>query len=75
MRKEPRDPERIPEVLAALETRWGEVPDQRLGQVIVNLIRRELSPDPKNEANVLFAVEDAKLLEMLRQATDSSSAS
>ena len=75
MRKEPRDPERIPEVLAALETRWREVPDQRLGQVIVNLVRRELSPDPENEANALFAVEDDKFLEMLRQATGGSSAS
>lgn len=75
MRKEPRDPERITEVLAVLETRWREVSDQRLGQVIVNLVRRELSPDPENEANALFAVEDDKLLEMLRQATGRSSAS
>lgn len=62
---QPRDPERIPEILAALETRWREVPDQRFGQLLVNLVRRELGPDPVTEANSLFALEDRKLLEIL----------
>jgi hypothetical protein len=61
----PRDPERIPEVLEVLEARWREVPDQRLGQVLVNLVRKELNPDPSDEANRLFTLEDDALLEML----------
>lgn len=69
----PRDPNRISEVLAAIEARWREVPDQRLGQVLVNAVRRELSPEPENEANTLFAVEDGKLLEVLRKGTGTSS--
>lgn len=71
----PRDPERIPEVLAALETRWREAPDQRLGQVLMNLVRRELAPEPADEANRLFALEDDTLLEMLKRSTSRPSAS
>ena len=70
----PRDPNRIPEILAALEARWQEVPDQRLGQVLVNLVRRELSPEPESEGEALFAVEDDKLLEILRQRMGTSKA-
>lgn len=62
---QPRDEARISEVLTALEARWREVPDQRLGQLLVNLVRRELGPDPATEANSLFALEDRKLLEIL----------
>ena len=54
----PRDPDRIPEILGLLEQRWKETPDQRLGQVIVNLIRREASPDPMEEGQAIFALED-----------------
>lgn len=54
----PRDPDRIPEILGLLEQRWKETPDQRLGQVIMNLIRREASPDPAKEGQVIFALED-----------------
>lgn len=71
----PRDPDRIPEVLAALETRWREVPDQRLGQVLINFVRRELAPEPADEANRLFVLEDDTLLEMLRRSTSRPSAS
>lgn len=71
----PRDPDRIPEVLAALEARWREAPDQRLGQVLINLVRRELAPEPADEANRLFALEDDKLLEMLRRSTSRPPAS
>lgn len=70
-----RNPERIPEVLAALETRWREAPDQRFGQVVVNLVRRELAPDPRDEAKRLFSLEDDKLLEILGKSTGRPSAS
>lgn len=70
----PRDEARIPEVLEALEARWREVPDQRLGQVLINLVRRELAPDPADEANRFFSLEDDKLLEMLRQSTSKPTA-
>ncbi|MGB6057606.1 MAG: hypothetical protein WBF71_05025 [Microthrixaceae bacterium] len=72
---QPRDEARISELLTALETRWREVPDQRLGQLLVNIVRRELASDPANEASRLFVLEDDKLLEMLRQATSRSTAS
>jgi hypothetical protein len=65
----PRDPAWIPEVLEALETRWIGVPDQRLGQVVLNLLRRELSLDPIEEVRTLFFIEDEKLLEMIRRAS------
>lgn len=68
----PRDEARIPEVLEALEARWREVPDQRLGQVLINLVRRELAPEPESEGEALFAVEDDKLLEILRQVAGRS---
>lgn len=64
---QPRDEARISELLTALEARWREVPDQRLGQLLVNLVRRELAPDPASEANALFALEDRRLLEILNQ--------
>lgn len=64
----PRNPDRIPEVLAALETRWREVPDQRLGQLIVNVVRRELSPDPADEASAVFSVEDDTWLDWFADA-------
>jgi len=41
----------------------------------MNLVRRELAPDAVDEANTLVALEDDKLLEMLRQATGKSAAS
>jgi len=65
--EQPRDPDRIPEVLAALEARWREVPDQRLGQILINLVRRELSPDSTKECERMFAIEDDTWLELLRQ--------
>ncbi len=72
---QPRDELRIPEVLAALEARWRETPDQRLGQFLINLVRRELAPDPSDEANRLFSLEDDMLLEILRKSTGRPSAS
>lgn len=72
---QPRDESRIPQVIEALEARWQETPDQRFGQVVVNLVRRELAPDPADEASRLFSLEDDKLLEMLRKPTSRPSAS
>lgn len=65
MWSEPRDPDRIPEVLALLEERWRAVPDQRLGQVLVNLVRRELGPEPAREGEAIFALEDGRWIELL----------
>ncbi|MBN8866766.1 MAG: hypothetical protein J0H98_04380 [Solirubrobacterales bacterium] len=72
---QPRDESRIPQVIEALEARWQETPDQRLGQFLINLVRRELAPDPNDEANRLFSLEDDKLLEILGKPTGRPSAS
>lgn len=67
MRTEPRDPDRIPEILAALEARWQRVPDQRLGQVLVNVVRRELKPEQSEEGMTIFRIEDDRWLELLKR--------
>jgi uncharacterized protein YihD (DUF1040 family) len=54
-----RDPARIPEILRLIEEAWVGHPDQRLGQLLVNL----LDPSP----NRLFNVEDDVLQERLTQ--------
>lgn len=46
----PRDPKRIPRILAKLEKVWKKNPDLRLGQLITNCWT--------NSSNVLFYVED-----------------
>lgn len=71
---QPRDESRITQVIEALEARWRETPDQRFGQVVVNLVRRELAPDPSDEANRLFSLEDDKLLEILGKSMGRPSA-
>jgi hypothetical protein len=61
-----RDPDRIPAVLAALERRWKEQPDLRLGQLLVALLRRQISNlSTAEEGRRLFNVEDSQLLEWL----------
>ena len=65
-----RDPERIPIVLAAIEREWRKHPDQRLGQLVVNLLRRHGTVPPEDEGQVLFAVEDGELLRWLGAETD-----
>jgi hypothetical protein len=50
-----RNEERIPEILSALEDHWYEHPDQRLGQLIVNLTGEKDT----------FAVEDDELMRRL----------
>jgi hypothetical protein len=53
-----RDPARIPLVLNALRLVWEEMPDLRLGQLIVNTVK------PTEACPELFYVEDAHLLEL-----------
>ena len=52
-----RPAERIPAVLSLLESAWRRHPDQRLGQLLVNLTGTGPSP--------LFDVEDTVLLAQL----------
>ncbi len=60
-----RDPERIPEMLELLGKVWEIVPDQRLGQLIVNLTRYSDGSlrDP-------WIVEDDMLEAKLRELVD-----
>ena len=61
-----RDLERIPLILAALERRWRDEPDLRLGQLLVNLAR-----DPDSAPHPLFDIPDGELLRRLGPETDS----
>lgn len=58
-----RNPNRIPDVLDAVEQQWKEYPDQRLGQLICNIAREDHgNPDPFDlEDNDLMKVLDAEL--------------
>jgi hypothetical protein len=54
-------------VLVAIAARWQEVPDMRLGQVLVNVVRDyrpDVSPHP------LFDLADGGLLKSLGPATE-----
>lgn len=53
-----RDPNRIPHVLAALERRWRQDPDWRLGQLLANVVDRDMQR--------LFAIEDDRLVDLLQ---------
>lgn len=50
-----RDPNRIDEILKEIKDLWVQVPDWRLGQLLVNI----------SGTDHLFYVEDDKLLEQL----------
>jgi hypothetical protein len=54
-------------ILAAIERRWRQKPDLRLGQLLVNLYRAEHPTDPPHP---LFNLADGKLLELLGPETD-----
>jgi uncharacterized protein YihD (DUF1040 family) len=60
-----RDPERIPLVLAALERRWSQEPDLRLGQLLVDLTR-----DLRSDSDPLFELSDGELLRRLGVETE-----
>ena len=51
-----RDPDRIPEILAALGEVWSQYPDLRLGQLILNVVQ-----DP-----MLYYIEDRALIERIK---------
>lgn len=51
-----RDPNRIPHILGELEKIWKELPDLRLGQLILNVVG-----DP-----TLYYLEDEDLIKVLR---------
>lgn len=52
-----RDPERIDRMIGKLRALWKDNPDQRLGQLVVNLYRQPVtSPTPYD--CLLFNVED-----------------
>ena len=53
-----RDPERIQEIMALLQSGWERVPTWRLGQLIENL-KRYIGVDD------LFYVEDDKMIESI----------
>jgi hypothetical protein len=59
-----RDPARIDRVLSQLRDLWVQVPDWRLGQIIVNAVK------PRSPCPEIFSVEDCRLEELLGQLTD-----
>jgi hypothetical protein len=56
----PRDPSRIPVILAEVQAKWLQEPDLRLSQLLVNLIR------PQTPCPEIFYCEDEKLFALLR---------
>lgn len=54
----PRDSQRITVVLSEMQKVWEKNPDLRLGQLIMNCCPNE---------NVLYNIEDDKLLERIRE--------
>jgi hypothetical protein len=65
-----RDPDRIPMILAALERVWRDDTDSRLGQLLVNLLRRNANIPREDEGRVLFTVEDGELLGWIGPRTE-----
>jgi uncharacterized protein YihD (DUF1040 family) len=58
-----RDPARIPEVLALIQTAWDELPDMRLGQLLINAVGEEAN---------LFYLEDDVLIDALQEWIETS---
>ena len=54
-----RDPERIDKILENLKAVWLQVPDRRLGQLVVNISKDRGHIDP-------FFLEDDELLSFLK---------
>jgi len=54
-----RDPERVNEIIKALERNWKRNPDLRLGQLITIAVK------PNNPCPEIFYAEDKKILEGL----------
>lgn len=55
-----RDPKRIDEILTELRRLWMEVPDWRLGQLIVNCVA------PSQPCPEVFNMEDEEMLNAIR---------
>lgn len=55
----PRDPERIERITKLLAERWKRDPDQRLGQLIVNVSRHEIEGPFAGNDDPWFAEDDA----------------
>ena len=49
-----RDPDRIPEILAAIEREWKKTPDLRLGQLLIAAMRMKRVADRDEEGKFLF---------------------
>lgn len=66
----PRPPERIPEILEALDQAWSQPVnvDQRLGQLLINVIRsaEDNRMTPEDIERRLWGIEDDRLLGLLR---------
>ena len=62
-----RDPKRIPQFLDELKGIWGAFPDLRFGQMIINVIKQEMSSgnDCVDEQNFYY-IEDEELLKHFR---------
>ena len=60
--KQGRDPARVPVVLGAIEKYWGQHPELRLGQLLVNIAKNEYI----DSFNV-FNLEDDELMRRLIQ--------
>jgi hypothetical protein len=62
----PRDPARIDQILDALKTIWKTVPDQRLGQLLLNYAFREA--DHRDQTSIeMYGQEDTETLEALKK--------
>lgn len=67
---ETRDSDRIPVVLAAIEWEWKKTPDLRLGQLLMNEIRKKVHVATEEEGRFLSGVEDNRPLSILGEKTD-----
>jgi uncharacterized protein YihD (DUF1040 family) len=59
----PRDPNRIPEILTLVQKAWEELPDLRLGQLLMNVT---------GNRDGIYYVEDDVLLDDLKEWAETS---
>lgn len=53
-----RDPERIDKICDLLKEAWKKVPDQRLGQLLINYVFGRNPVHPKFDAYIFFKEDD-----------------
>ena len=63
----PRDPDRIPQVLEAIEHEWRKDPDIRLGQMLVNLVRIHTDTATEEEGNTEHGNDERIRVEEVRR--------